>query len=58
MIRNYLKIAYRQLLRQKMYSIINIGGLATGMAVSFMLLLFMFIVSLVLMNFDPHADRL
>lgn len=34
MYRNYLKIAFRNLLRNKGYSIINIGGLAMGMAVA------------------------
>jgi putative ABC transport system permease protein len=34
MIRNYLKIAWRNLLKNKMYSFINIGGLAVGMAVA------------------------
>ena len=34
MIQNYLKIARRNLYRNKMYSLINIGGLAVGMAVA------------------------
>ena len=34
MFRNYLKIAWRNLLKNKAYSIINIGGLALGMAVT------------------------
>lgn len=33
MLRNYLKIALRNLLKNKVYSFINIGGLAIGMAV-------------------------
>ncbi|WP_454801762.1 FtsX-like permease family protein [Mucilaginibacter phyllosphaerae] len=33
MIRNYLKIAWRNLIRNKVLSLINIGGLAVGMAV-------------------------
>lgn len=32
MIRNYLKIALRNLLKNKVYSFINITGLALGMA--------------------------
>ncbi len=32
MIKNYLKIAWRNLLKNKVYSIINIGGLAIGLA--------------------------
>ncbi len=34
MIQNYLKIAWRNLLRNKTYGLINIGGLAVGMAVA------------------------
>lgn len=34
MLRNYLKIAFRNLGRNKVYSFINIGGLAVGMAVA------------------------
>ncbi|MEM6801638.1 MAG: ABC transporter permease [Bacteroidota bacterium] len=37
MIKNYFKIAWRNLLRNKTYSLINIGGLALGMTV-FMLI--------------------
>ena len=37
MYRNYLKIAWRSLIRSKLYSTINISGLAVGMAV-FMLI--------------------
>ncbi|MEO0528747.1 MAG: ABC transporter permease, partial [Bacteroidota bacterium] len=32
MFRNYIKIAWRNLLKNKVYSLINIGGLAIGMA--------------------------
>jgi len=42
MIKNYLKIAWRNLIRHKLYSFINIGGLAIGMAVSFMMLLYVY----------------
>ncbi|MFN8348377.1 MAG: ABC transporter permease [Spirosomataceae bacterium] len=41
MIRNYLKIAWRNLLKNKMYSFINIGGLAVGMAVAMLIGLWM-----------------
>lgn len=34
---NYLKIAWRNLVKNKMYSFINIGGLAVGMAVAMMI---------------------
>jgi len=37
MLRNYLKIAYRNLARNKGYSFINIGGLAVGMAVAMLI---------------------
>ncbi|GAB3698889.1 ABC transporter permease [Spirosoma flavus] len=37
MLRNYLKIALRNLIRQKSYSVINIGGLAVGMAVAMLI---------------------
>jgi putative ABC transport system permease protein len=39
MIKNYLKIAFRNLIRHKSYSAINIAGLAIGMACSIMILL-------------------
>src|SRR5690606_16100694 len=39
MLRNYLKIALRNLFRQKAFSFINISGLAIGMACSIMILL-------------------
>src|SRR6266481_5254591 len=42
MIRNYFKIAWRSLINNKLYSAINIGGLGVGMAVSFMLLLYVY----------------
>ncbi|GHB83683.1 ABC transporter permease [Persicitalea jodogahamensis] len=41
MLSNYLKIAYRNLVRNKAYSFINIGGLAVGMAVAIMIGLWM-----------------
>ncbi|MBD2753489.1 permease prefix domain 2-containing transporter [Spirosoma validum] len=37
MLRNYLKIALRNLVRHKVYSAINIGGLAVGMAVAMLI---------------------
>src|SRR5580698_7645320 len=42
MIKSYLKIAWRNLIKNRLYSIINIGGLAVGMAVSFMLLIYVY----------------
>ena len=37
MLTNYLKIAWRNLVRNKVYSSINIGGLAVGMAVAMLI---------------------
>jgi ABC-type antimicrobial peptide transport system permease subunit len=37
MIQNYLKIAWRNLLKNKMYGLINMGGLAMGMAVAMLM---------------------
>jgi putative ABC transport system permease protein len=37
MLRNYLKIALRNLAKNKVYSFINIGGLAVGMAVAMLI---------------------
>ncbi|MBD1392270.1 ABC transporter permease [Mucilaginibacter glaciei] len=42
MLKNYFKIAWRNIVRHKTTSLINIGGLAVGMAVSFMLLLYVY----------------
>lgn len=39
MIKNYLKIAWRNLWKSKFYTLINISGLAVGLATSIMLLL-------------------
>jgi putative ABC transport system permease protein len=40
MLQNYLKIALRNLLRNKVYSFINIGGLAVGMATCLLISLY------------------
>ena len=37
MIKNYFKIAWRNLIKSKGYSAINIGGLAVGMAVAMLI---------------------
>ena len=37
MLKNYFKIAFRNLRKNKVYSIINISGLAIGMAVAIMI---------------------
>lgn len=40
MIKNYFKVAFRSLLKRKGYSLINIMGLATGMVVCLLIVLF------------------
>jgi len=40
MILNYLKIAWRNLINQKLYSLINISGLAVGLAVCMMIMMY------------------
>ncbi len=42
MIKNNLKIAIRNLFKQSSYAVINIGGLAIGIACSFVILLYVF----------------
>jgi ABC-type antimicrobial peptide transport system permease subunit len=42
MIRNYLKIGWRNLIRNKVYSFINIAGLATGMSVAILIGLWLY----------------
>jgi len=42
MFKSYLKIALRNLLKHKLYSLINITGLALGIAGSTLMLLFIF----------------
>ncbi len=39
MFKNYLKVAFRKMLRQKLFSLINISGLAIGMAICILILL-------------------
>src|SRR4029078_432135 len=42
MLANNLKIAWRNLARNKVYSVINIAGLATGMAVTMLIALWIY----------------
>jgi putative ABC transport system permease protein len=42
MIRNYLKIAWRNLVKNKVFSLINIGGLAVGMGVAILIALWVY----------------
>ncbi|HEV7334194.1 MAG TPA: ABC transporter permease [Flavisolibacter sp.] len=53
MLKNYLKVAIRSLLKRKGYSLINVLGLATGMAVC--LLIVLFVKSE--LSFDRHHER-
>ncbi len=57
MIRNYLKTAFRVLLRQKSYSLINIGGLAIGMAVCMLILTYVF-HELSYDRFHEHSENI
>ncbi len=57
MLRNYIKIAYRNLLKNKVYSFINIIGLAVGLATCLIITLYV----LDDLSFDAHqpkADRI
>ncbi|MES2795681.1 MAG: ABC transporter permease [Bacteroidota bacterium] len=57
MIRNYLKIAFRNLLKNKVYSFINIGGLAVGMAVAILICLWIY-DELSYNKFHKNYDRI
>jgi ABC-type antimicrobial peptide transport system permease subunit len=56
MLKNYLKIALRNILRHKAYSAINISGLAIGMASSILILLWVQ-NELSFDRFHAHADQ-
>jgi hypothetical protein len=57
MIKNYLKVAWRNLKKNSLYSLINIGGLAIGMTVSFMLLIYVY-NEFSFDKFNTNTDRL
>ena len=57
MLRNYIKIAWRNIVRQKAYSILNISGLSIGMACSILILLWVQ-NELSYDRFHAHADRI
>ena len=42
MLKNYLKVAFRNIFKHKAYSFLNIFGLALGMASAILILLFVF----------------
>lgn len=57
MIQNYLKIAFRQLIKNKVFSFINIAGLAIGMAA--VILIFLWVHNeLTYDNFHTNKDRI
>src|SRR5659263_759066 len=56
MIKNYFKTAWRNLLRHKLFSGLNIIGLATGMACSILILLWVQ-DELSFDKFNPNADQ-
>src|SRR5687767_96551 len=57
MIRNYLKITFRNLIRYKGFSIINISGLAVGMASAILIFLWMY-NEISYDRFHAHKDYL
>ncbi|MEP7278528.1 MAG: ABC transporter permease [Bacteroidota bacterium] len=57
MIKNYFKIAWRNLLKRKAFSFINIFGLSIGISVCFIILLFV-LDELSYDRFNVHADRI
>ena len=57
MLKNYFIIAIRNLYRQKLYSIINIGGLAIGIACSVLLGLYVY-TELSFDKFNENAERI
>ena len=57
MIKNYFKITWRSLLRQKLYSAINIGGLAIGIATFIQMFLYVE-HERSFDHFFPHGDQI
>jgi putative ABC transport system permease protein len=57
MLYNYFKVAYRNLIRQKFYTIINVSGLGIGIAVS-LLIAFYVIDELSYDKFHKDSDRI
>jgi putative ABC transport system permease protein len=57
MIRNYIKIAWRSLTKQKLYSLINISGLAVGLAVCMLIMLYV-VHEMSYDRFHKNADRI
>ncbi len=57
MLKNYVKIAFRNLIKQKGYSFINIAGLATGMAVAILIGLWIW-DGLTYNTYHPNYNRI
>src|SRR5258708_10229053 len=57
MIINYLKVVWSNVRKNSLYSLINIGGLAIGMTVSFMLLIYVY-NEFSFDKFNKNTDRL
>src|SRR4051812_13655481 len=57
MYRSYLKIGWRNLLKSKIHSIINIAGLAVGIASCFLIALYIY-DELSYDRYHDHADRI
>ena len=57
MIKSYFKIAWRNVLKNKIYSLINIGGLAVGMGVAILIALWVY-DELTFDKFHPNYDRI
>lgn len=57
MFKNYLKIAWRNLVRQRLYSLINISGLGVGLAVCMLIMLYV-VHEHSYDHFHTNADRI
>jgi putative ABC transport system permease protein len=56
MIRNYLKIAWRNLTKDKLYSLINISGLAIGLA-AFLFIVLYVVDEISYDSYHPYSER-
>lgn len=57
MLRNYIKVAIRNILKHRMFSFINIFGLATGMSVC-MLIIMLVADQMMKDRYNPNKDRI
>ena len=62
MYKNYLTIAIRILLRDKLFSLINIGGLTIGLTAAFIIILFVIVSEIALLvlmlKMATHMDTI